>query len=105
MQEAIAETDKRRALQSAFNRKHNITPLSIQKNIQDILASVYEIDYHTIPTVKEQQKELVEPKQISQLIKELKKRMREAASRLEFEEAAELRDRIKALQEEDLLWK
>jgi len=105
MQEAIAETDKRRALQQAFNRKHKITPTSIKKNIQDILASVYEMDYHTVSTAKDRQKEFVEPKQIPLLIKELKKRMKEAASRLEFEEAAELRDRIKALQEEDLLWK
>jgi excinuclease ABC subunit B len=105
MQEAMDETEKRRAQQMAFNKKNKITPVSIQKNIQDILASVYEMDYHTIPTAQEPSKGYMDTRQIPQLIKELRKRMKEAASRLEFEEAAELRDRIKALQEEDLLWK
>ncbi|MBA4394474.1 MAG: excinuclease ABC subunit UvrB, partial [Desulfobacca sp.] len=105
MKEAMDETDKRRTLQMAYNRKHKITPTSIKKNIQDILASVYELDYHTGLVAKDKQAEYVEPKQIPLLIKELKKKMKDAATRLDFEEAAELRDRIKVLQEEDLLWK
>jgi len=105
MKEAIEETEKRRALQNNYNQKHKITPTSIKKNIQDILASVYESDYYTVPVAKEQQKEFVEPKQIPLLIKQLRKRMKDAAVRLDFEEAAELRDRLKVLQEEELLWK
>jgi excinuclease ABC subunit B len=105
MKEAMEETLKRRSIQAVYNKKHKITPLSIKKSIQDLLASVYEADYVTVPVAKDKQKEFVEPKQIPQLIKQLRKRMKEAAVRLDFEEAAELRDRIKALQEEDLLWK
>ena len=105
MQEAIDETEKRRATQIAFNKKNNITPASIKKSIQDILSSVYEADYVTVPIAKEKQRDYAEPQQIPQLIKQLRKKMKEAAARLDFEEAAELRDRIKVLQEEDLLWK
>lgn len=105
MQEAMDATANRRAVQGAYNKKHNITPSSIKKSIQDLLASVYEADYVTVPVAKDQQKAFVEPRQIPQLIKQLRKRMKEAAIRLDFEEAAELRDRIKTLQEEDLLWK
>ena len=105
MQEAIDETEKRRAIQTAYNKKNKITPTSIKKSIQDIMASVYEADYVTVPIAKDKQKEFAEPEQIPQLIKQLRKRMKDAATRLDFEEAAELRDRIKVLQEEELLWK
>jgi excinuclease ABC subunit B len=105
MQEAMDETAKRRKLQMAYNKKHHITPSSIKKSIQDLLASVYEADYVTVPTVMEKQKDFVAPQQVPLLIKQLRRQMKEAASRLEFEEAAELRDRIKVLQEEELLWK
>jgi len=105
MQEAMDETEKRRAIQSAYNKKNKITPASIKKSIQDIMSSVYEADYVTVPIAKDKQKEFAEPEQIPQLIKQLRKRMKDAAVRLDFEEAAELRDRIKVLQEEELLWK
>lgn len=105
MKEAMEETEKRRAVQLVYNKKHKITPTSIKKSIQDILSSVYEADYVTIPVAKEKQKEFIEPHQIPLLIKQLRKKMKEAASRLDFEEAAEIRDRIKVLQEEELLWK
>ncbi|OGP50911.1 MAG: excinuclease ABC subunit B [Deltaproteobacteria bacterium RBG_13_43_22] len=105
MKEAIQETEKRRAIQTAYNKKHKITPTSIKKSIQDILSSVYEADYVTVPIAKEKQMEFAEPQQIPMLIKQLRKRMKDAAARLDFEEAVELRDRIKVLQEEELLWK
>jgi excinuclease ABC subunit B len=105
MEEAMQETEKRRALQTAYNKKNRITPISIKKSIQDILSSVYEADYVTVPLAQEKQQEYGEPHNIPQLIKQLRKRMKEAAARLDFEEAAELRDRIKVLQEEELLWK
>lgn len=105
MKEAMEETEKRRAVQLAYNKKHKITPASIKKSIQDILSSVYESDYVTIPIAGERQKEFAEPEQIPLLIKQLREKMKDAAARLDFEEAAELRDRIKTLQEEELLWK
>jgi excinuclease ABC subunit B len=105
MKEAMDETTKRRKLQLAYNKKHHITPASIKKSIQDLLATVYEADYVTVPVARDKQKEFIEPYQVPLLIKQLRKRMKEAASRLDFEEAAELRDRIKVLQEEELLWK
>ncbi|HMK66059.1 MAG TPA: excinuclease ABC subunit UvrB [Thermodesulfobacteriota bacterium] len=105
MQETMDVTTKRRKLQQAYNKKHHITPASIKKSIQDLLSSVYEADYVTVPLAKEKQKEFIEPEKVPQLIKQLRKRMKEAATRLDFEEAAELRDRIKVLQEEELLWK
>ena len=105
MKEAMEETEKRRAVQLAYNKKHKITPTSIKKSIQDILSSVYEADYVTIPVAGEKQKEFAEPEQVPLLIKQLRKKMKDAAARLDFEEAAELRDRIKVLQEEELLWK
>jgi excinuclease ABC subunit B len=105
MEEAIRETEKRRSLQQAYNRRHRITPTSIKKSIQDILSSVYEADYVTLPLAAEPRKEFGDPAHLPQLIRQLKKKMKEAASRLEFEEAAALRDRIRQLQEEELLWK
>jgi excinuclease ABC subunit B len=105
MQETMDVTAKRRKLQLAYNKKNHITPASIKKSIQDLLSSVYEADYVTVPVAREKQKGFIEPEKVPQLIKQLRKRMKEAASRLDFEEAAELRDRIKVLQEEELLWK
>jgi excinuclease ABC subunit B len=105
MQAAMDETEKRRMLQQAYNRKHRITPTSIKKSIQDIMASVYEADYYTVPAAKEAQADYDDPAKIPALIKKLQKEMKAAAKRLDFEEAAELRDKIKGLQEKDLLWK
>lgn len=105
MAEAIQETEKRRNVQRAYNERHGITPVTIQKSIQDILSSVYEADYVTVPVIKEPTRVYNDPKRIPQLIKELRRRMKEAAARLEFEEAALLRDRIQALEKEELLWK
>ncbi len=74
----------------AYNKKNKITPTSIKKSIQDILSSVYEADYVTVPVAKDKQKEFAEPQQVPLLIKQLRKRMKDAATRLDFEEAAEL---------------
>ncbi len=97
MQAAMGETDRRRQLQEDFNRAHGITPETIKSSIKDILSSVYEADYVTVPLAAEEQTPyLVEnlPAQISRL----KKEMKAAAKKLEFERAAELRDRIKELE-------
>jgi excinuclease ABC subunit B len=101
MRAAIGETNRRRRLQEAYNREHGITPETIKSTIKDILASVYEQDYVTVPLAAEEQAPyLVEdaPAQIARL----KKEMQKAAKRLEFERAATLRDRIRALEQAEL---
>ena len=102
MKKAMGETERRRKIQETYNRKHGITPESIQKAIPDILESIYEADYATIPTAAEKHEEYVSLFEVPRLIARLKKEMREAASKLDFEKAAEFRDRIKALEEMEL---
>jgi len=98
MKVAIEETNRRRALQEAFNREHGITPETIRKHIGELLASVYEHDYAAIPEVAEGAEEPYRSlDEIDREINALEKQMREAAKALEFEKAAALRDRIKGL--------
>jgi len=99
---AIDECDRRRRIQSEYNRENNITPESIQKNIDDILGSAYEADYVTTPMAAEKAGEYLAPDIIREMIKYLEREMKEAAARLAFEEAAHLRDEIKALRKEEL---
>ncbi len=101
MRAAMDETNRRRQVQEAYNREHGITPETIKSTIKDILASVYEQDYVTVPLAAEEQAPyLVEdaPAQIARL----KKEMQKAAKKLEFERAAALRDRIRALEQGEL---
>jgi excinuclease ABC subunit B len=101
MTAAMDETNRRRQLQEAYNREHHITPATIQSSIKDILTSVYEQDYVTVPLAAEEQAPyLIDnlPAQISRL----KKEMQRAAKKLEFEKAATLRDRIQELEAANL---
>jgi excinuclease ABC subunit B len=101
MDAAIAETNRRRRLQDSYNQRHGITPETIQSTIKDVLASVYEADYLTVPLAAEAQMPyLVEKPEVT--IKRLKKEMQAAAKKQEFERAAVLRDRIRALEEDNL---
>jgi len=102
MNQAILETNRRRKIQEEYNKKHRITPQSIKKSIRNILSSIYEADYYTVPEVSELKEEYGSIKDISKVIQELTAEMKEAARRLEFERAAELRDRILKLQEMEL---
>ncbi len=102
MSRAKAETDRRRAVQAAYNEEHGITPESIIKSMDSILNSVYDADYVEIPTAAESEPDYIPPELIPDIIKSLKKEMRDAAERLDFEEAAQIRDRIKAISEEEL---
>ncbi|MEE9556067.1 MAG: excinuclease ABC subunit UvrB [Candidatus Adiutricales bacterium] len=102
MRRAKAETDRRRAVQAAYNEEHGITPESIIKSMDSILNSVYDADYVEIPTAAESEPDYIPPELIPDIIKSLKKEMRDAAERLDFEEAAQIRDRIKAISEEEL---
>jgi len=102
MKAALGETERRRSIQSAYNEEHGITPESIRKNIGEILASVYEKDYVTVPEVDEEAADRFRTvEDIDREIKALEKQMREAAKALEFERAAEIRDRIKRLRERE----
>ncbi len=102
MNKAISETNRRRKIQEEYNRLHNITPQSVKKSIRNILSSIYEADYFTVPLISDAREEYISPKDIPNLIQKLKNEMKELASRLEFEKAAELRDRINRLQEMEL---
>ena len=102
MDQAILETDRRRKIQDAYNKVHRITPQTVKKSVRNILASIYESDYFTVSAVSDVKEEYVPGKEISAIIEKMKKEMREAASRLEFERAAELRDKIHLLEENAL---
>ncbi len=98
---ALAETERRRRLQEAYNQAHGITPEGIRKAIREVLQSVYERDYYTVEIGPvEETPESVEA--ISARVRELEAQMHEAARRLDFERAAELRDRIHALKKKEL---
>jgi excinuclease ABC subunit B len=98
MKMAIDETNRRRAIQASYNQEHGITPESIKKNIGELLSSVYEADYVAVPEIEETPEERFRSiDDIEKEIKVLEKSMREAAKALEFERAAQLRDRIKGL--------
>jgi excinuclease ABC subunit B len=101
MQQAINESNRRRKIQQKYNEMHNITPQTIQKEIHDILASVYERDYYTVPIVAEQ--EIIDAAEAEKIIAELEKEMYEAAEKLEFEKAIVLRDKLKKLKKQILM--
>jgi excinuclease ABC subunit B len=97
MRRAIDETLRRRAVQSAYNVEHDITPQSIVKPIDMSLVAVAEGDYVTVPLEDETGFDAATPEERDRLIGELEERMREAARRFEFERAAQLRDRVRSL--------
>ncbi len=102
MRAAIGETERRRRVQEAYNTEHGITPASIVKNIEDVLSSVYERDYVTVPKALDERDTFKTQAELDAFIGRLEKEMREAAANLEFERAASLRDRLKRLRNPDL---
>ena len=98
MRRAIGETSRRRQRQLAYNQEHGITPESVKKGIRDVLASIYERDYYTVPSLDDRAAEYIPREEIPALVTRLDKEMRAAAKGLEFEKAAELRDRIADLE-------
>ena len=102
MRQAIGETNRRRAKQQAYNREHNITPQSIVKSVDMQLARIVDADYITVPAEDTAIGEITSEEQLVQVIKQLETQMRDAAKNFEFERAAALRDRIRALKQRDL---
>lgn len=98
MSRAIDETTRRRKIQAEFNEQHGITPQSIKKEIVDILQTTYESDYAELPMVAEDEGGYMSAAEIHKRVKQAKKDMFKAAAELDFETAAELRDKIVELE-------
>jgi len=96
IEKAIEETERRRKLQLQYNKKNNISATSIKKGITDILGSIYERDYTKIDI------DTSIGHNLKKHLKSLKKKMKEAAENLEFEEAAKIRDEIRKLEASEL---
>ncbi|HUI81988.1 MAG TPA: excinuclease ABC subunit UvrB [Bryobacteraceae bacterium] len=97
MKKAIDETNRRRRIQEEYNERNQIVPQSIIKPIDMSLVAVAEGDYVTVPLETDEEVESLTPQQRETFMGELEERMREAARKFEFEKAAQLRDRLKAL--------
>jgi len=106
MNEAISETNRRRAKQVEYNKENNITPQSIVKGVDMELAHIVEADYVTVPLgageLDAAASNVRSEVQLAELLQQLEAQMREAAKKFEFEKAAQLRDRIRALKQQDL---
>ena len=96
IEKAIEETNRRRKIQLAYNKKNNISATSVKKGITDILESIYEKDYSKIDV------DTSIGHNLKKHLKSLKKKMKEAAENLEFEEAAKIRDEIRKLEASEL---
>jgi excinuclease ABC subunit B len=101
MKRAVGETERRRAIQEEYNAEHGITPQTIIKSIESTLVTAYEADYFKVPLELESMEEYTAAN-IEATIARLEHEMRAAAKALEFERAAELRDRVKYLREREL---
>ncbi len=97
MRHAMEETERRRGVQEAYNAAHGITPASIVKHIDDVLSSVYERDYVTVPVTPDERAGFRTQAELDAAIVTLEREMRQAAANLEFERAAALRDRLRRL--------
>jgi len=102
MRQAIGETSRRRAKQEAYNREHNITPQSIIKSVDMQLARIIEADYLPVPVGDAVVGDITTEAQLVQVVAQLETQMREAAKNFDFERAATLRDRVRALKQRDL---
>ena len=102
IQKTVDETTRRRKVQGDYNRVHGITPTTIKKAIRDILGTVYEKDYYTVPTAAEEgtpEEAYLPPQAIPRRIMDLEKTMLKYAQEYRYEEAAELRDQIRRLRD------
>jgi excinuclease ABC subunit B len=102
MKSAIAEMDRRRALQAAYNEEHGITPESVVRQIDEVLSSVYERDYVTAPIAAEDRETFRTQAELDAFVVRLEADMKGAAANLDFERAAALRDKLKTLRSREL---
>ena len=106
MNQAIDETNRRRAKQISYNKENNITPTSIIKSVDMELAKIVEADYVTVPLdeagLDAAASGIKNEQQLAELLQQLETQMREAAKKFEFERAAQLRDRIRSLKQKDV---
>jgi excinuclease ABC subunit B len=102
MRTCIHETERRRAIQEAYNQEHGITPQSIIKQIDDVMSSVYERDYMTPAMLRDGTEQFKTQAELDAHIASLQEQMRSAATNLDFEKAASLRDDIKRLRNPEL---
>ena len=103
MKFAMDETARRRTVQSAYNEAHGITPQSIIKDIDGVLSSIYERDYMTVPKAADERATFRTQAELDAHIGALEAEMKAAASNLEFEKAADIRDRLRRLRNPDLV--
>src|SRR6266545_2629876 len=101
MKSAISETERRRALQAAYNAEHGITPESVMRQIDDVMSSVYERDYMTGPSSRDGDTFRTQA-ELDAEISRLEHEMKAAAANLDFEKAAFLRDSLKTLRSREL---
>src|SRR6266702_1669057 len=102
MAQAIEETNRRRAKQVSYNDANHITPQSIIKSVDMKLAAIVEADYVTVPVEDFADADITSEAKLGEVLAQLEIQMREAAKKFEFERAAALRDRIRALKQRDL---
>ena len=102
MERALAETDRRRAKQMAYNEEHGITPETVKKNVEDVLAGLYKGDTDQSRVTAKIDNPLAGGN-LQTVLEGLRTDMRKAAENLEFEEAARLRDEVKRLEAVDLV--
>jgi excinuclease ABC subunit B len=98
MRRAMEETQRRRAIQEAYNLEHGIVPASIVKDVGSPLVRMSNLDYYDVP-VRTKKTDLPDAESLRKRIAELEKQMKAAAKELDFEKAASLRDEIRGLRE------
>ena len=97
IRKTVVETQRRREIQAAYNKENGITPATVKKQIRELLTTVYEADYYTVPIAAEEEAEYLPPEAIPRKIESLEKEMMAFAKKYEYEKAAELRDQIRHL--------
>ncbi|MBI4237339.1 MAG: excinuclease ABC subunit UvrB [Deltaproteobacteria bacterium] len=105
MRRAIDETERRRIKQLAYNQAHGITPETVRREITDVLSSIYEADYAAVPDAEAPAVHGIDDIPLARIpreVEKLRKQMRKAAESLDFERAATLRDRVRALEDRQL---
>ncbi len=95
---SLQETNRRREIQRRYNEEQGITPESIKKSVTDLLSSVYEADYYTVPVVSDKEEVFLSEKDLLTMTRKLRSDMKRAAENLEFEQAARIRDRLRELE-------